>query len=351
MNPFESVLITAFVPASMVFLTLPFLPAWREWRDPSDEAALPVPEHDSNHVSHFANAWRRRRAARGSTEPSVDTSNELRFQHMFDVHTVQEWNHQTEPVVATRAVVLAASVQCLRPVLAAQDFRAAGGSTFSAILSSGCIKLGPRSRLTQWAHADRELCLGAFSIGLRRLSSNDRIELARGCSFERMHAPSVRFGTAGTPSKRAPSGADHPRDFGELPDAEHRGGVLYRVHGNCTIPEGRRYLGSLIVTGILTLEAFACIEGDVKARRGIRLGLHAKVLGAVTCEGTIHFLEGSSADGPVTSETGVLLDHGVRVGHEQSLTSISAPEIVAECGAVAHGTVWAREAGVVWGLA
>ncbi|MBW4047831.1 MAG: polymer-forming cytoskeletal protein [Proteobacteria bacterium] len=351
MNPFEFTLMVVFSLGTMTFLTLPFLPAWREWRDPSDEAALPVPAHDSNQVSHFANSWRRQRDGDGLDASSTDTSKELQLQHMFDVRAVQAWNHTDSPVVATRTVVLATPVECLRPVHAALDFRAAGGSTFSAIMSSGCIKLGPLSRVTEWAHGDKGLRLGGFSIGLRRLSSDGTIELGNGCCFERMHAPAVQFGATPAKSERPGASAGQPSELSQLSGAEHRGGHLYRVNGNCTIPENRHYIGSLIVTGILTIGAFTRIEGDVKARQGIRLGFHAKVLGAVICEDTIHFLAGSSADGPVTSETHVLLDHGTQVGHQHAPTSISAPTIIAESGAVAHGTVWAREAGVVWGLA
>jgi hypothetical protein len=351
MNPFEFTLMVVFVLGSMTFLTIPFLPAWREWRNPSDEDALTVPAHDSNQVSHFARSWRRQRVGGILDASSIDTSKELQLQHMFDVADVQAWNHSDEPVLATRSDVLATPVECRRPVHAALDFRAAGGSTFSSILSSGCIKLGPLSRVTEWAHADQGLHLGGFSVGLRRLSSDGTIELARGCCFERMHAPAVHFGANRAKSERPVAGAGRPSELSQLPGAEHRGGRLYRVNGNCTIPESRHYVGSLIVTGILTIGAFTSIEGDVKARQGIRLGFHAKVLGAVICEDTIHFLAGSSADGPVTSETDVVLDHGTQVGHEDALTSISAPTIIAESGAVAHGTVWAREAGVVWGLA
>ncbi len=351
MSPIELTLMVVFVLGTMTFLTLPFLPAWQEWRHPSDEAALPVPAHDSNQVSHFANSWRKQRGGDGLNTPSVDTSNELQLQHMFDVHDVQAWNHIDAPVVATKTVVLATPVECLRPVHAAVDFRAVGGSTFSSIMSSGWIKLGPLSRVTEWAHGDKGLRLGGFSIGLRRLSSDGTIELAKGCCFERMHAPAVQFGRTPARSERPVPPAGPPSEFSELPGMEHRGGHLYRVNGNCTVPENRHYVGSLIVTGILTIGAFTRIEGDVKARQGIRLGFHAEVLGSVICEDTIHFLAGSSANGPVTSETNVLLDHGVQVGHEHGPTSISAPTIIAESGAVAHGTVWAREAGVVWGLA
>ena len=351
MNPIEFTLMVVFVLGTMTFLTIPFLPAWREWRHPSDEAALPVPAHASNQVSHFANSWRRQIDGGGLDASSIDTSKELQLQHLFDVRDVQAWNHTDAPVVATRAVVLATPVKCLRPVHAALDFRAAGGSTFSAIMSSGCIKLGPSSRVTEWAHGDKGLRLGAFSIGLRRLSSDGAIELGHGCCFERMHAPAVQFGVAADNLASPLASAGQAGDLSQLPGAEHRGGHLYRVNGNCTIPENRHYIGSLIVTGMLTIGAFTRIEGDVKARQGIRIGFHAKVLGAVICENTIHFLPGSAADGPVTSETNVLLDHGAQVGHKHAPTSISAPTIIVENGTVAHGTVWAREAGVVWGLA
>ena len=54
-------------------------------------------------------------------------------------------------------------------------------------------------------------------------------------------------------------------------------------------------------------------------------------------------------DGPLVSETHVLLTSGARIGREDAPTTVNAGAVIAEEGVIAHGTVWAREAGVVWG--
>ncbi len=45
----------------------------------------------------------------------------------------------------------------------------------------------------------------------------------------------------------------------------------------------------------------------------------------------------------------MLVSFGVRVGGADAPTTLSAPTVIVETGAMAHGTVWARQTGVVWG--
>jgi predicted acyltransferase (DUF342 family) len=106
--------------------------------------------------------------------------------------------------------------------------------------------------------------------------------------------------------------------------------------------------GSVVVTGVLHLGTGATVRGDIKARRGMLLGPGCRVEGAVTCEHDIHLLYGASAAGPVVSEQAVFLGASVRIGAPAALTTVSAPNVVAQAGSQIHGTAWAHEMGVVW---
>jgi cytoskeletal protein CcmA (bactofilin family) len=348
MNLIEPLSILVFVLACAGLMALPFIPAWREWRSPTDQAALPVPTDHSSEPSHFANQLRGKIAGltAGDGMPSQD---QVEFGDNF--RDADDWGRVAAPVVVKESLSLPAPVHCVWPVFATADFRAHDGSSFSAIMSTGQIDIGSGSEITDWAHADGVLHLGKSCVGLRRLSSATAIELDAGCCFERVHAPVVRFGNR--PGKIADR-ASHPperAEWSELAGAQHPADMLYRFDGDCVAPAGRHYVGSLVVTGVLSVSAGTVIEGNVKARKGILLGPGARVLGSVISEAAIHFLEGAAADGPVVSETDVLLGQGSRVGKATAPSTVSACGVIVEAGAVAHGTVWAHRMGVVWGLA
>ncbi len=78
------------------------------------------------------------------------------------------------------------------------------------------------------------------------------------------------------------------------------------------------------------------------------MGAGARVQGALCSEKQIQILDHAHVTGPLVSESGILLGAGVQVGTPQALTTVSAETIMAEAGARAHGTVWARRLGIVW---
>lgn len=119
------------------------------------------------------------------------------------------------------------------------------------------------------------------------------------------------------------------------------------VRGDCTLAEHSIYRGSLVVTGFLTISPFTTVVGDIKARGGITLGEGAVVHGAITCEQSAYLLPGALALGPVVCEGDVMLGARTVVGLPDALTTVSGRCIVAEEGAVVHGTLWAHEIGMV----
>lgn len=292
-----------FAICAVLLLLLPFVPAWQEWRHPTDDRPLPVPHDTDSAPDHFA---QRARASR--------------------------W---------------AQDVEC-----SAGDLCCAAESTHRALLAHGEIELRPGARVLEWAHADGVIRLGPGCVGLRRLTAGQAIELARNCCFERLHAPLVRFGAE--PEAEGRAGA--PQEPGEQPWSVLPGAQLARVgcwffDGDCDVPSGTSLRGSAVVAGALRLGTCAVVHGDVKARKGMVVGIGSHIDGAATCEQDIHFLEGSSAAGPVISEQGAFLAARVRIGAPEALTTLSAATVVAEAGAQVHGTAWARQVGVVWAAA
>jgi hypothetical protein len=337
---------TLFTLLCLGMLLLPFGPSWSEWRRPTDAGPLPVPEDGAQDPLYLAERFRQRMAQLRPGGPQAG------YQPIAeaDLDIEADARHRNLPILAVEPVRNQGRVHAMRPLYATADLEMRGGGMFSEVMSEGRLDLGPRSRVSGWAHGDRGVHLGEHSVAVQRVSSAGDVQLDRGCCFERVHAPVVRFGRAVAPTPRA--GSERTRaDFAELPGAARRSELLYRIEGDCTLPDGCHFTGSVVVTGTLCIGADTLIEGDVKAHKGVLIGPGAGVTGSVVCDNGIHVMRDAEIGGPMVSETHLLLAAGVRLGRPEALTTVNAGAIIAEEGVVAHGTVWARQAGVVWGVA
>jgi hypothetical protein len=345
MNPIEPFTLILFAAACFVLLVMPFLPAWREWRVPSDHEPLPVPVSQTKEPQFLANQFHARmRAALAegpSREPVLVKADEFNGDG--------DWRRAAGPVAVTRVETIRSPLRCAQPVFASVDLCVPAGSNLAAVMSTGRLSIGRGTRLTGWAHADGPLDLADSCRAGRRVTSGTALRLARGCSFERLHAPIVCFGEPRHAREPAPACA--PGDLARIPGATRRAGGTFRFARDCFLPPGRRYRGSLVVKGALTIGSGSHIEGDVKATGGIVIGPGARVEGAVLSERDIDFMDGAYARGPVVSEASVRLAAGSWIGSPEARSTVSAASIVAEVGAAAHGTVWAHRSGVVWGNA
>jgi cytoskeletal protein CcmA (bactofilin family) len=301
--------------AGVAMLVLPFVPAWREWTRPTDCVALAVPAGYTSEVEYFARQVRERMAA------------------------------QAAP--AEKGLRLDGPVRFDAPLHVSGDVETARGASFAALLSTGDIRLGPASEVTHWVHADGNLTLGEDSLVLRRATCGGVLEVGDGVSFERLHARTIVFGRhdAARSAASAPAAAT-PLDA--LPHVTRRSAGHFRAAGDLALPAHSRFEGSLVVTGALAIGENTTFAGDVKAHDGLVVGAGARVAGALTCERNIHVLEGARVNGPVVSETDVWLAPGVEIGAADSPTTVTAENIIVGAGAIAHGTLWARDAGVVW---
>ncbi|NIC40884.1 polymer-forming cytoskeletal protein [Aquabacterium sp. A08] len=322
-------------------LLLPFVPAWREWRQPSDCTALRVSANLTSDTRYLAQQFRAQIEARlAAGAPQVhggaDTFN----------------GPGLRPIISTQALRLRADTIIHTPLYAAADVEAAARTELRELLCVGSLTLGPHSRISGWAHADQEAVLGDACLAVRRLSSGVSINLGIRCCFERLHAPTLRFG-------HVPVSTAAPHDPGQatlhmlrrIPGAQRWSNDAWRIDGDCDIPAWHHFIGSLVVTGTLRVGEGALIEGSVKAHKGIHVGAGAQITKAVVCEGAIHLERNAMVGGPLVSETHVLLLNRARVGSMHAPTTVSATHILIASGVTTHGTVWARNAGVVLGSA
>lgn len=338
-----------FALICLTLLTLPFIPAFMEWLRPTDTAPLSISANYASDIDHFARRLKADVAAKQGTGAATGYED---FAYVTDQTSEADWKNASKRMISTHSIESSWPVQT-KPALYVQgNILTTNGSSFTALYAAGDIDLGEQSEVLDWAHAGHSLYMGAGSIALRRISAGDIIELGNEAWFERVDAPTIRFGKSfyvhTMLDKKLPvSDAQVAGDLAALPNVIAQTPSVFLVRGDCTLPADTRYSGSLIVTGFLRIGARTTVQGDLKARGGVSIGPGALVEGAITCEDRIHLWHGVRVSGPVISERQILVGAHAVVGSLQAPTTISAHTIIMESGSMAHGAVWASQLGMV----
>jgi predicted acyltransferase (DUF342 family) len=330
----------------LILLTAPFIPAFREWLYPTDVSALPVAANYSSDIDHFARRLQRDVAAKiGLGTPTGYED----FQFLSNWNEDMDWSKVSKRLICRNSINSKSTVHSKHSLYVNGDFRSGTHSEFSSLYATGDINIGNESEVHDWAHADGTLHLEANSIALRRISAGTAIELGPEVWFERLQAPTVLFGSdADSAQRRIQFHIDQiPGSYANLPNALQQTPQLFLIKGDCTLPAGHMYTGSLVVTGLLTIGASTTVVGDIKARGGLQVGNRACIQGAITCEKQIYMFSNSRAFGPLVSESDILIGSNAVIGLEEAQTTVSARNIIVEPGALVHGTVWAHEIGMV----
>lgn len=334
----------AFALVCLLLLTLPFVPAFREWHRPTDFAALPVSANYTSDIDHFARRLHADAAARlGKGEPTGYEE----FEFVTAAPEEMDWAQARQRLIARAGISTGEPIRTGQPLYVDGSFAAGPASAFGALYATGDIDLGEGSEIHDWAHADGVLRLSTNCGALRRVSAGVAVELHAGSWFERLGAPLLRFGSAA--HRRPLPAMDEPESasLADLPGAIQQTPSLVLVRGDCALPSRSTFRGSLVVTGFLTIGSGTTVVGDVKARDGLSLGPGASVAGAITCEKRIYMFPHAMAYGPVTSESDILIGTSALIGLPDAPTTVSGLNIVVEEGAVVHGTLWAHEVGMV----
>lgn len=334
----------AFALVCLLLLTLPFLPAVREWLHPTDAVALPVSANYTSDIDHFARRLHVDAAAKLGLGASTG------YEDFDFVHSPVErmnWGMASKRLISLGSIVAVDAIRTAQPLYVEGDIRAGAKSAFSALYASGDIHLGAESEVRDWAHADGVLRLDRNSVALRRISAGVAIELDSENWFERLHAPMVHFGSGNSWESTPKEAMQTPASYADLPHAVQQTPSLFVIRGDCALPPGSIYRGSLVVTGFLTIGAGTTVIGDIKARQGLSVGPGAWVQGALTCEKRVYLFRDVRVFGPVISESDILIGADAVIGLPEAQTTVSAANIIVENGVVVHGAVWAHEIGMV----
>ena len=280
MMPSTYLTYTVFAVVCLLLLTLPFVPAFREWLRPTDLAALPISPNYTSDIDHFA---RRLHADAAAKLGQGAATGYEEFDFVPDASEGTDWRSATKRMISRSSLSSPSPIQSTQPLYVQGDLRAGPASTFSALYATGDIALDAESEIHDWAHADGVVRLGRKGIALRRISAGSAIELGNETWFERLQAPSLHFGSRDVPVPAPYPGTPLEASYADLPDAVQQTPLLFLIRGNCALPPDSIYRGSLVVTGFLTIGMGTTVLGDIKAREGVSMGYGAEVHGAVTC--------------------------------------------------------------------
>jgi hypothetical protein len=335
-----------FAAVLVLLFLLPFLPCWHEWQSPTDLAALVIVRDEVNNVHYFANAFRAQ-VSQACGHGKAMAAAGPQFQRMSGPADTFPWHAVQQPVIVDGSLCVGDLLACPKPVYSSGDADLPGGARLSALLCKGNAAFGPGTRISEWAHADGAVSLGTGSIVLHRVTAGGALLLGKGTGFCRMHAPVIRFGTNKDRAAKPLSGTHHLSLAGPGLALAACGAGRYRADGDVQLPDNHYLEGTLIAGGDIRLDDGAAILGAVKARRSVRLGRGAQIHGALVCEGDIDIGPDCWIKGPIVCEGDVRIACGSRIGTRQMPTTMAASRVLAETGVTAHGTVWARNAGVV----
>ena len=282
----------ALVLALTAWLALPFLPALHEALRARDDAALPISD---TYVEDLARPARPDAAA---SQPGAPRSAVIQDAVAGPPGLV------TDEVHARTSARLAAGTEVRQRVTAGTTLDVATGSVL----------------------------LGSAEAG-------ERVRLAAGVRFERVHAPVVEVGEAAERPDPA-----RPPSFEVNPGVELLAGRAL-ISGDLAVPSRGRLSADLVVTGDLVVGADAVVEGDVKAQGGVVLEAGARVTGNLFAGRSLTLGAWAEVDGAVVAEGTLRLARGARVGRPDAPTTATGQCVFVEAGVRVHGTLWAAEDG------
>jgi cytoskeletal protein CcmA (bactofilin family) len=343
----------ALFAVTLAWFLLPMLPALRELIRPTDTAPLQVVDRSSGYVAYFARNFRsyldKQMAALPAEAQVGDYLGKMPDGTQFiRVHkSAEALAHEAETTTQNRLVVLDAPLTLpgnemfLMEVYARAALIGGPNAVYRAIYAERDLGLGEASKVLRWAHAGGTLGVSSHSVLRGRVTSDKRVVLGHNVVFERIGAPVISVTRENEPPPHPPSS---PKEF-RLPEGSRRVGDHMRVTGDLDIPEGVRFLSSLVVSGTLRIGMGAIVEGSVKAHRDVELADEAQVRGAVVARRRIMVGAAAWIGGPVIAEERIRLGRGTVVGGPNLPATVSAPEVELANGATVYGQISAPMGG------
>ena len=340
---------------------LPLLPAFSEWRSPTDVDPLPVVrEHDGEaraFALRFAD-WLHtdaRQAMQAAEARGDNRQTLMKGDHAFRLLGEPEswWPQQRhkaihEGLLSSSELSVPDDAVCPWEVASLSHLKLGRRVQVRAAVAGADLTVGHDARVGRWADATRTLRVltGARLDG--RCTAGTQIFLADDVSFSRLSAPTIKVAAeveeGEGQARQDITHQDWQPSRGEAIDDE---GHTWRLSGNLTLPPRARVTVSLVVDGDLHIGQGAWLQAPLKVKGRLTTDADVRFDGAVVSQGAMALGARCDVVGPVVGESQVLLGRAVHVGSLEALTTVTAQEVTLSEAVCIHGSVWAREAGRV----
>jgi cytoskeletal protein CcmA (bactofilin family) len=345
---------------TLTLYLLPLLPALHEWRAKRDAGPLGILQSHEGDVSHFAQSFRafvkhemKALSSHGETIEPAESYCIIAEADIFRPTAQESLSHTTRRIVITdNPLKVPAHFTFAREIYSRQTIWGRESNLFRAVLAEGDLFIGSNSVLLRWAHA-RKVHVAPGCRILGRLSAKEQILLSLGCTFTRLHAPRVEFIPEGCllPDEEvtAPEPVTEPGSTFKPPNSSADDTGRWVVHGNLEFPHGILWLGDLVVHGNVIIHQGAEIRGNVKSHGNLQVKPQVSITGSLISNKGIVIDRGCSVGGPVVADLQVDINADTVIGSVKQPTTVTAPVIRVASKVLVHGTVSAREQGVVLG--
>lgn len=339
-------MLALLVALVLLVVTLPMLPALREWRWPSDVQPLVIDETDALDPPFLARSFAARLAEAVQAGAShLGESALVRVAPACadalllpsDAERTAGASHRLWS--AAGDVCLPAGIAFYAEVSAAGTLQTATHGVYRALWAGQRLVLAARSAVLRWAHGQDVVVAGDCDLA-GRVTADRQLALAAGTRFTLLHAPCVRF------LPLAPLALQPVHDSVELQgvswDARRQRAL---ASASLVVADDTAWRGDLVCHGDLTLGQRCVVDGSLKARGQITLGPGCRVSGSVFADKAVQLGTRCTVRGVLVSETRIGIASACVIGAPGALATVSAPQIEVASGAVVHGTLWASEQG------
>lgn len=334
-------------------MALPLIPALMELCFPTDDQPLRVVQAHDGNIHHFANGFghyaenKLTDAEKELPSPNV-VENEIWFYtHEENALHIPEEKSISNVILSRFPLRLPADKYYESEVYSSREIHTGKGCYFRAILSKSDVYLAKDCKVLRWIHSDGTLRAENSCKLFGRASANYKIHLAENCEFERLQSARLEFGKA---EKYGAEGVVLDADLvnvTELPDVHSHFERRWVMKAHFNFPENCSFDGDVVARTNVHIGRNSHINGSVKSNSNFSMGKRSSVNGSVISVDELHIGYGCKIKGPVISERSIHIASGAVIGSESMPTSISAPVITIESGAIIYGTAWATEKGQV----
>jgi cytoskeletal protein CcmA (bactofilin family) len=341
----------------LAWLLLPLAPALRELLRPTDAAPLAMVGQDAGDLTFFADRFRAylreqlgERHADGALAPNGRLPDGTPWVRAGSDQVPRTPSHVDALVLADPGAVLPPDGVYAMEVYARGELTCGARSIVRALLSDAECRMGDEVDVLRWVHADGVLRIGSGSTLHGRGTSDAAIHLGAGVRFARLRAPRIaalNTAAAEAPHRIGSSGVSEPLTRFDPPGAVRLGDGRLRVDGSLHVPARSTVAEHLVVRGDLHVGPGARLDGAIKAHGSVTLAEGAVVRGAVVARLDVHAQRGVWVAGAVIAERAVILSADVVVGSPAQPTTVAAPCVRLEPGAVVYGAVTTEDGAVL----